>query len=73
LIGLSAPSERKKISKHKVKILGPTIINENELIVSLAPVLEIWGKLDVLQLDEEDEYEIWEKRYFGRDEADKPK
>jgi hypothetical protein len=70
-ISLSAAIERKRIREHKVKRLGPTVIEKGDRMVSLAPVLEVWGKLDVLRLDAEDEYDSWASYHFGKDEEPK--
>jgi hypothetical protein len=31
----------------------------------MAPVLEVWGKLDVLRLHEETEWDDWLKDHYG--------
>ncbi|HWY48373.1 MAG TPA: hypothetical protein VNX70_13385 [Bryobacteraceae bacterium] len=55
LLSFSAKIERKLVKKHKVKRLGPTEIEEDARSISMAPVLEVWGKLDVLRLHEIEE------------------
>jgi hypothetical protein len=54
VIDLSAEIERKKIKRHKVRRLQPTNVDQGGRIIFLAPVLEVWGKLDVLRLKDED-------------------
>jgi hypothetical protein len=66
-ISLSAEIERKRIKKRKVKRLGPTEIEMNGRVVSMAPVLEVWGRLDALRLDEKDEWEDRMMRHFGHE------
>jgi len=64
LLSFSATIQRKLIKKRKVKRLGPTEMEVGKAI-SMAPVLEVWGKLDVLRLDEKAEWEDWLKDHFG--------
>jgi hypothetical protein len=54
VIDLRAEIERKKFKRHKVRCLQPTIVDQGGRIIFLAPVLEVWGKLDVLRLNDED-------------------
>jgi hypothetical protein len=65
LLSFSAIIQRKLIKKHKVKRLGPTEIKEGARIISMAPVLEVWGKLDVLRLQEKTEWDDWLKDHYG--------
>jgi hypothetical protein len=65
LLSFSATIRRKVIKKHKVKRLGPTEIEEGERVMSMAPVLEVWGKLDVLRLHEKTEWDDWLKDHYG--------
>jgi hypothetical protein len=65
LLSLSATIHRKLIKKHKVKHLGPTEIEEGERVISMAPVLEVWGKLGVLRLHEKTEWDDWLKDHYG--------
>jgi hypothetical protein len=65
LLSFSAMIQRKLIKKHKVKRLGPTEIKQSEKIISMAPVLEVWGKLDVLRLHEKSEWDDWLKDHYG--------
>ena len=51
---LQATVTRKLVKKNKVKSLGPTEADEGP-IMTLAPFLEIWGKLDLLDLEDESE------------------
>jgi hypothetical protein len=52
MFSLQAKITRKRIKKNKVKSLGPTEVDEGQ-IMTLAPFLEIWGKLGLL-IDDED-------------------
>jgi len=54
-ITLSAVITRKKWKKYKVKQLLQTEIEIGGRAVSMGPVLEVWGKVGVLRLDEDDE------------------
>jgi hypothetical protein len=66
ILSFSAEIHRKLIKKHKVKRLGPTDIVEGDKVISMAPVLEVWGKLDVLRLDEKTQWDDWLKDHYGR-------
>jgi hypothetical protein len=65
-VHLSAVIVRKKEKKHKVKKLLPTQVETDGGLVSMAPVLEVWGKLDVLRLTDDD-VAPWAKEHFTRD------
>jgi hypothetical protein len=65
LLSFSAIIQRKLIKKHKVKRLGPTEIEEGGKVISIAPVLEVWGKLGVLRLHEMTEWDDWLKDHYG--------
>jgi hypothetical protein len=69
-INLSATVIRKKLKKHKVKQLLPTEVETGGRMVSMAPVLEVWGKLDVLRLEEEDESMLWIEKHFKPETSD---
>ena len=43
--------ERKKVKRHKIKQLLPTEVYTDGKPISMAPVLEVWGKLDILGLN----------------------
>lgn len=53
-LSLEADIHRKRIKKHKVKSLGPTRRETAARIVAFAPILEVWGRLGDLKLDEEE-------------------
>jgi hypothetical protein len=63
-INFSAQVIRKKLKKHKVKQLMPTEIEAGTRMLAMAPVLEVWGKLDVLRLEEDDEPMRWVDEHF---------
>ncbi len=63
-ISLAAAIERKKIKRHKVKRLLPTEIEEGRRLVAMAPVLEVWGMLDVLGLNEKNDDWDWVENHF---------
>ncbi|MBO9501203.1 hypothetical protein [Brevundimonas sp. A19_0] len=54
MFSLQAKITRQRIRRHKVKALGPTEHDEGQ-IMTLAPFLEIWGKLDLLADNEDEE------------------
>lgn len=54
MFSLQAKVTRKRIKTHKVKMLGPTERDEGQ-IMTLAPFLEIWGKLHLLTDDADEE------------------
>jgi hypothetical protein len=64
MLSLSAQIIRKKLRKHKVKQLMPTEIELGTRLVTMAPVLEVWGKLDALRLEENDEPMRWVEEHF---------
>ena len=49
---LLAEVERKKVKKHKVKRLRPTRRDEG-ILMNFAPIYEVWGRVDMLRLDDE--------------------
>jgi len=53
MLSLQANIVRKRVKKNKVKALGQTEFDAGQ-IMTLAPFLEIWGKLDLLAGDEDD-------------------
>lgn len=52
-LSLQANVIRKKVKKHKVKGLGPTERETQARIIAFAPILQIWGRLADLKLDDE--------------------
>lgn len=46
--------------------MGPTAVVEGEQVISMAPVLEVWGKLDVLRLHEKTKWDDWLQDHYGR-------
>jgi hypothetical protein len=64
-IDLSARVVRKKLKKHKVKELMSTVNEVGSRMVAMAPVLEVWGKLDALRLNEDDESTRWVEEHFS--------
>jgi hypothetical protein len=65
LLTLSAMIQRKLIKRHKVKRLGPTQTEEGRQIIAMAPVLDVWGKVEVLKLREPSESDDYIKDHFG--------
>jgi hypothetical protein len=65
LLSFSATIHRKLIKKHKVKALGPTEIEEGGAVMQMAPVLEVWGKLDALRLPERTDWNEWLRDHYG--------
>jgi hypothetical protein len=63
-ITLSAGIVRKTWKKHKVKQLLPSKTELGGRIIFMAPVFEIWGKLDVLRLDGDDEAMLQLEKHF---------
>jgi hypothetical protein len=63
-INLSAKVIRKKWRPKKVKELRPTEIEIGTRMVSMAPVLEVWGVLGSLNLDKDDEANRWAENHF---------
>jgi hypothetical protein len=63
-ITLSATIMRKKWKKWKVKELSPTTVELGGRLISMGPVLEIWGRLDVLDLYADDEHMRWADKHF---------
>lgn len=51
MFSLQAKVTRKRKKTHKVKLLGPTVRDQGQ-IMTLAPFLEVWGKLHLLADDE---------------------
>lgn len=49
-ISFEAEILRKKVKKHKIKKMGPTKRVPQAKIVAFAPILEVWGRLDDLEL-----------------------
>lgn len=50
---LRAEVERKKIKRHKVKRLAPTERLDGGVLMMFAQIYEVWGRLDMLKLDDE--------------------
>jgi hypothetical protein len=71
-LSFSATIQRKLIRKQKVKALGPTQIEEGGRVISMAPVLEVWGKLDVLRLHELSDWDEWLKDHYGHTHEGEP-
>jgi hypothetical protein len=67
-IHLSTKITRKFLKRWKVKELAPTEIEVGGQLISMAPVLEVWGRLDVLDLDADDESSKWAEQHFEHDE-----
>jgi hypothetical protein len=63
-ITLSAAVTRKKWKKRKVKDLSSTTVEIGGRLTSMAPVLEVWGRLDVLDLYADDENMRWVEQHF---------
>lgn len=63
-IHLSAKITRKYLKRWKVKELASTETEIGGRLFSLAPVLEVWGKLDVLDLRADDEDMKWLDQHF---------
>lgn len=54
MFSLQATITRRRIKKHKVKALGPTELDKGQ-IMALAPILDVWGRLDLLADNEDAE------------------
>lgn len=63
-IRLSAAIIRKKWKKHKVKQLLQTEVEIGGRAISMGPVLEVWDKVGILRLDENDEAMQRLERHF---------
>lgn len=50
---LQAKIIRKKVKTHKVKAMGPTERDTQKALVLFAPILEVWGRLGDLRLDDD--------------------
>ena len=61
---LSARITRKFLKRWKVKELAPIETEVGGRLISMAPVLEVWGKLDVLNLHADDENQKWAEQHF---------
>lgn len=68
-IHVSAKITRRMLKRQKVKELGPTVIDVGVRLNSMAPVLEVWGRLDALNLDADDETLRWVEQHFKDDAA----
>jgi hypothetical protein len=68
-IYLSAKITRKFLKRWKVKELAPTEIEIGNRLISMAPVLEVWGKLDALDLHADDENLKWVEQHFQDEES----
>jgi hypothetical protein len=51
---LQANIVRKKVKKHKIKRLEPTERDTEGSIIAFAPILQVWGRLSDLKLDDSD-------------------
>jgi hypothetical protein len=71
-IYLSARITRKFLKRWKVKELTPTEVEVGGRLISMAPVLEVWGKLDVLDLHADDENLKWAEQHFKHEASMRP-
>jgi len=55
-MSLQARITRKKVKKHKVKALGSTERDTQEKIIAFAPILQVWGRLADLKLDDDSQW-----------------
>lgn len=69
-ICLSAGITRKFLKRWKVKELAPTEIEVGGQLISMAPVLQVWEKLDALNLHADDENLKWAEQHFQASSPD---
>jgi hypothetical protein len=55
-LSLQARITRKKVKKHKVKSLGETERDTQHKIIAFAPILDVWGRLADLKLDDDSQW-----------------